>query len=125
MTTISGRQLARFLIYTKIKNNCEMVIYIQKSRHFSKSKTIFVTFFYIQKSTHFALHNFHGFLKFEEVGGIFINKKHFTFCYVLYPKNTSLSVTSLYTKSLTLCVTFLYPKNNALCVTFIYIKFIV
>ena len=84
MTTISERQRARFYIYKKKKTRKGLYIYT-KARHFSKSKTICVTFLlskiptlyvmrffmiflklafiYIQKVSHFALRD------------VFINKK--------------------------------------------------
>ena len=49
MTAISKRQRERF-IYTKSKITAKR-FYIQKARHFAKSKTISVTFLYKKQDT--------------------------------------------------------------------------
>ena len=127
-------------------------VFIQKSRHFAKSKTICVTFLYTKSETLYVTQFFMKILKLE-----FTYKKHDTlryvavlytkmqtlskkldnFCYVfIYKKSDTLRYAIfhgifeiggggrafLYEKNNALCVTFLYSKNNALCVTFLYTK---
>ena len=72
--------------------------YIQKSRHFAKSKTICVTFLYTKIWTLCVTQFFIEFLKLAEEGSIFICKKQCTLRYILYVKNNALSVTFLYLK---------------------------
>ena len=77
-----------------------------KARNFAKSKTICYTFLYT-KIRHFALRDFS--LKFWNLRNgvdIYLFKKPYTLCYILYSKNSAFGVTLLYSKSLTLCVTF-------------------
>ena len=50
MTPIKEIQCAHFYIY-KNQKNCETFIYIQKSRHIAKSKTICVTFLFTKIQT--------------------------------------------------------------------------
>ena len=61
MIAISERQRASFYIYKKQK--IAKRFYIQKARHFSKSKTIYVTF-YIQKERYFTSQKFHEIFEF-------------------------------------------------------------
>ena len=101
--------MCTFLCMQKAKQWQNVHIYIQKSRHFSKIKTICVTF-YSQKSTHFTLGHFH-----EIFGiGIYIYTKRMTLCvmwlFIFKNPNTSknqanLRYVLLYTKILTICVT--------------------
>ena len=96
--------------------------YIQKARHFAKSKTICVTFL-CTKSGHFVLRDFS--LNFWNWlgGGHFNIQKTMHFGLHFYMQKTMhFALRFLYTKSLTLCVAFLYAKNNALWVTFLYAK---
>ena len=51
MATISKRQRARFYIYKKQNKNRNVYIYIQKTRHFAKIKTIFVAFLFTKSQT--------------------------------------------------------------------------
>ena len=50
MTPISERQCARFNIYKKQKKR-NIYIYVQKARHFAKSKTISVTVLFKKNQT--------------------------------------------------------------------------
>ena len=101
MTPISERQRER-----KAKK-CETFIYIQKSGHFEKRKTICVTF-YSQKTRHFKLRNFSW-----NVWNwhLYLYKKHETMRYVtfLYTKIQTLE------KRKTICVRFfIYKKPDTL-----------
>ena len=154
MTTISERQRARYYIY-KRQNKFETFIYIQKSRHFAKSKTICVTFLFTKIHTLHVTQFSMGFLKLAFIYKNQDTLRYVTFLYTkiqaLRKKQDNFRYVFLYTKSLTLCVTqffmkflkmaqggaflstknnalsvtFLYPKNIALSVTFLYLKFIV
>ena len=94
-------------LYTKSMTLCvTWRVYIQKARHFAKSKTICDTFLY-QKIRHFCVTRFFiEFLKFAEGGGHLFIKKNVLCMTFLYLKINALCVTLLYTKSLILCVTF-------------------
>ena len=114
MTAIVKRQLARFNIYTKSKRIAKR-FNIQKAGHFSKSKTIFVTFLYSKSHTLYATGFFKKFLKVA-----IIYKKHDNLRYVTF----------LYTKSQTfskkqdnLLYVFIY-KNTALWITRFFIEFL-
>ena len=88
-------------IYTKIMTLLVMWhFYIQKPRHFAKSKTICVTFLYTKSLTLYVTWFFMEFLKLAEGEEICTCKK-------------------------ALCVSFLYAKKNALCVMFLCLRFIV
>ena len=124
-------------LYIRQRGEIAKRFYIQKSRHFSKSKTISVTFLY-KKARHFTLRDFpwifwswHFYIKSISL----CVKLHF---YIKkarqLAKNKTICLTFLYTKIRTVCVSrffmellklaeggaFLYAKNNALCVTFLY-----
>ena len=114
----------------------------KKSRHFSKSKTICVTFLFTQKTTLYVTRFFHE--KFEI--GIYIYTKIMTLCvtwrlYIqkarYFEKARQFGSGFFNTKSLTLCFTRFswdlwnwrrrggggyMQKNNALFVTFLYAK---
>ena len=63
-----------------------VTFYLQKFRHFAKSKTICVIF-YMQKSGHFALRDFSlNFLKLAEGGGHFTMQKKCNLCYIFICK---------------------------------------
>ena len=119
MTDIIERQRAR--VYAQKAQKIAKRFYIQKSRHFSKIKTISVTF-YIQKAIHLTLKDFHEIF---EVG-IYIQKSwHFAFRDVLIYKNSGTFVWrdfSLIFWNLRRGGTFIYKKNHVLCVTFLYWK---
>ena len=51
MTPISKIQSAHFYIYKKQKKMRNVYIYIQKARHFAKSKTICVTLLFTKSQT--------------------------------------------------------------------------
>ena len=105
MTAIIERQRAR--VHTQKEKNAKR-FYIQKSRHFSKSWTISVTFLYTKSHT--------------------LDGKRFSWnfwsCH-LYTKSMTLCVTwrfyiqkdRHFAKRKTICDTFLYPKIRHLCVT--------
>ena len=82
-----------------------VTFYIQKARHFTKSKTIWDTFLYTKIRHFYVTRFFIEFLKFSE-GGIFIEKKQCILRDIFILKNNALCVTLLHTKRLTLCVTF-------------------
>ena len=82
--------------------------YIQKARHFSKTKTIFVKFLYTKKpdTLHYTI--FHEIF---EVG-IYIQKAwHFALQDILYTKLRH------FAKRNTICVTFLHKKPDTFCST--------
>ena len=84
----------------------EVGIYIEKTRHFAKIKTICDTFLYT-KTRHFLVTQiFIEFLKFAEWRDIYRLKKQYTLLDIFILKNNALCVTLRYTKSMTLCVTF-------------------
>ena len=87
MTSVGKRQRARFNIH-KNKEKIVKRFYIQKARHFEKSKTIYVPLLYIKSKTIYVSQFFMKILKFA-----FIYKKYDTLCSVMF----------LYTKSLILC----------------------
>ena len=97
-------------IYTKSKTMRNVYIYIQKSRHFSKSMTLCVTFLFTKRHT-FCVTQF--FMNFFKLASINIYKEHVTLRYnffykislTLRKKEDNLGYVFLYTKSLTLCVT--------------------
>ena len=60
--------------------------YIQKARHFAKSKTICDTFLYIKSLTLCVTRFFIKFLKLAEGGCIFIFEKQCTLCYIFKRK---------------------------------------
>ena len=98
------------------------VFYIQKARHFVKSKTICVTFFYIQKAWHFALRNFHGIFEICGGGGIFMNKRQCTLRYIfICKKQCTLCCVFIYKESDTLCHIFICKKQSTLRYVYIYI----
>ena len=70
MTAMSERQRAQFYIYKKETNAKRF--YIQKARHFTKSKIICVMFLNIKSRTLCVTRLFMEFLKLAEGGGIFI-----------------------------------------------------
>ena len=71
MTPISDRQRARFHINKKGKKLRNIYIYIQKARHFAKSKTICVTFLFKKSRTLY----FTGFfINFFKLAFIYIQK---------------------------------------------------
>ena len=74
MTNISERQRALFNIYKKKKMR-NVYLYIQEARHFSKSKTICVTFLFTKNPT---LYVTQFFMKFLKLAFIYIQKElHF------------------------------------------------
>ena len=153
-------QRASFYIYKKQKK-CKTFIYIRKSRHFAKSKTVCVTLLFTKYQT---LYVSQFFMKFLKLG--FLYTKNMTLCvtwsfyiqktrhfkkskiicvkFLIYKnsdtlryaifhgmfviggggrgafswkKNNSLFVKFLYAKNIALSVTFLYTKSQTLCVT--------
>ena len=74
-----------------------MTFFVQKSRHFAKSKTIYIMF-YTQKAGHFAFCDFHGIFEIGGVGGHFYMQKPMQFALHLYSKNYVLRVIFLYPK---------------------------
>ena len=78
MTAISKRQRALFYIY-KNKIKFKTILYVQKARHFSKSKTLPVTFLYTKSETLYVTRFFMKFLKLA-----FIYKKHESLRYVTF-----------------------------------------
>ena len=81
MTPISERQPARFNKYIK-KKFLNVYIYMQKARHFAKSKTICVTFLLTKSLT---LYVTRFFMKFLKLAFIYIQKAlHFALRDVLY-----------------------------------------
>ena len=102
MTPIAKRQRARFYLYTQQKHLRNVYLYIQKSRHFLKSKTICVTFLFTKRKT---LYVTRFLVKYLILASIYISN-HGTLC----------SVTFLFTKSQTL------QKSKTICVTFFIYK---
>ena len=85
MTTISERQIARLYIYKKQKKSKRF--YIQKARHFVKSKTISVTFLYTKIWTLCVTQFFIEFLKLAVGGGHFYMQKN-ALCITFYMQRT-------------------------------------
>ena len=106
MTPIKKRQGARFYIYKDIFS-LETFIYIQKFRHFDKSKTICVPFLFTKTQ---KLYFTWFFMKFLKEAFIYIFKMHDTFCYVTFYIKKSRH----FEKSKTICVTFFFNIQKAL-----------
>ena len=104
MTTVSEIQRARLYTYTKRRKNAK---YIQKSKHFAKSKTICIRFIYTKIHTLYVTRFLLKCLKLA-----FVLKKHDTLCYLVF----------LYTKIRTLrkkqdnfCYVFIHRNPDTLC----------
>ena len=78
MATNNERQRAPFYLY-KNQKIANAYIYIQKFRHFAKSKTICVTFLFTKSQTLYVMQFFMKILKFA-----FIYKKHENLRYVRF-----------------------------------------
>ena len=108
MTAIGERHRELFYLYKQTEKQIRNRCYIQKARHFSKSKTISVTFWYTESRT-LDLTRF--FMKF--------------WSWHLYSKSMTLCITWLFyiekgthfAKSKTICLTFLYTTIRTLYVT--------
>ena len=98
MTPISKIQRALFYMCKNQKQMQNVYIYIQKARHFVKSKTICVTFF-INKILTFSLRNFYGIFEIGGGGEHFYIQKTMHFALHFYMQNNALSVTFLIQKS--------------------------
>ena len=106
MTPISERHRLRLYIYKKQKNS-ETIIYTQKARYFSKSKTIPLTFLFTKCRTLYVT-RFHDFFEI----GIYIYTKSMTLCvtWSFYIKKATHFINSN-----TICVTFfIYKKTDTL-----------
>ena len=114
MTAISERQRARFYIYKNQKKIAKR-FYIQKFRHFSKIKTIYVTFLYSKIKTLY----FTQFL--WNLWSWNLYTKCMTLC-VTWRFNIQKS--RYFAKSKTICVMFLYTKIWTLCVMRFFIEFL-
>ena len=99
-----------FLHIQKRKNMRNVYIYIQKSRHFAKRKTIYVTFLYTKIQTlditifSWKIWNWH----------LYVYKKHDTLRYVTF---LYANIQTLRKKQDNLRYVFLYTKIRRLCVT--------
>ena len=121
MTLTRKRQRSRIYIYKKLKKLRNVYIYIQKSRHFAKSKAICVTFLFTKSQTLYVTRFFMKFLKLAftyiqkawhfALRDIFIYKnpdtlkeaRQFALRFFIYKKHDTLRyVTFLYAKSSTL-----------------------
>ena len=104
-------------IYMQSMTLCVMWrFYIQKSRHFAKSKTIWVIFLNIQKRMKFCVTRF--FIDLLKLAGIFINKKQCTLHYIFFcKKQCTFRYVFIYKNPDTLRHIFIC-KINALWVTF-------
>ena len=129
MTPISERQRAHFYAYNKQKMK-NLYIYTQKAGHFTKSKTICVTF--ILRKSH-TLYVTRFFMKFLKLAFKYIYQKHDTLRYVtllyterrtLRKKQDNLRYVFTYKDPDTLGYIFM-GKKKALWDTFLYLKFIV
>ena len=106
MTPINESQRECFYIYNKQKIRT-VYIYTQKARHFSKNKTIFITFLYTKSHTLYFTRFLYFLLELIYV------QNHDTLCYVTFlyktPETSKQAIQFafcfLYTKSLTLFVT--------------------
>ena len=103
---------------------CYVHFYVQKARHFEKSKIICVMFLYTKIQTLCITRFFIEVLKLAKGEGEFLYAKNSTLRYIFIWKRNALCVT-LYIKPDTIRYIFIWKKNNAPCITFIYIKIIV
>ena len=131
MTAISKRQRAR--LYTQKAKKTKR-FYIQKARHFSKSKTISVTFLHTKSQTFmkvlklafiFKNHDTLRYVTFIYTKRYTLSKKQDNLWYVFIYKNPALLFCAIFHWIFEICGgggTFIYKKNNVLCVIFLYWK---
>ena len=113
-------------IYKKHDTFCYVTFYIQKSRHFEKSKKFCVTIFIYKNPDTLRNAIFHGFFEIGGGGGgDFYQQKTMHFAINFYMRKKCIFCYVFIFKNHTLHVTFLFAKNSALCVTFLNLKFIV